>query len=107
MSAMGKENNPKYDNRYFCFHNQILLHYFINFVFIKVGLLNKQKETKLQQSIKASLKRLKTFLNYSKNYSEKEKGKLTKSLENKVIIEWNKIRLAGNERVNENNDESP
>ena len=47
---------------------------------------------------------LKRSINYSTNYSEKEKRRLTKSLEDEVIAKWNKIRLSGNERMTKNND---
>lgn len=47
---------------------------------------------------------LKRSINYSTNYSEKEKRRLTKSLEDEVISEWNKIRLSRNEKRTNKND---
>ena len=66
-------------------------------------LINYENHCSFNMEIR-NLYYLKRSINCSENYSDKEKRKLTKSLENKVIIEWNKIRLAGNEIVNENND---
>ena len=56
------------DKRYI--HLQKDNFYFV-IVFIKVGLSlikTKRRSLKMQQSLAASIKRLKTFLNYSKNY---------------------------------------
>ena len=46
------------------------VNFYTQFVFIKTRAPNKNKkgDPKLQQALKANLKRLKTFLNYTKNY---------------------------------------
>lgn len=47
---------------------------------------------------------LKRSINNSKEYSEKEKMKLTNSIEHKIITEWNRIKILIKEGEIINND---